>query len=286
MSGIFKGDSIYKSGGGGSGYKDGGELVDGDFIKVENNTISTYDNISRGTVNFYFEPKDGEILNSVIEMTTQVNATVNVYYINDLGLYVNIGNIGGNTVSSGNSYNINVNINSFSIQLVDNSNESESLLFEDNLYKTKSYNISGVKWIWTTEDIINKQHNNIYWYMSEARAAVFPNGFGLPTNDDCITFFNYVRNNISGWALNIKNPSSIWSPPGTGESGFSFNAVGVMVNNTYYQYPAGSQQGFWLKYQTGVYANTCRIPNDNGDPTYSNMGPDYRYCVRLLKKVQ
>lgn len=119
MSGIFKGDSIYKSGGGGGGggYKDGGELVDGDFIKVENNTISSYDNASRDPVNFYFEAADGDVLNSVVELTTAVNATVHVYTVDD-GLFIPIGNIGGNTVIAGEEYNIKVVGNSFSIEQV------------------------------------------------------------------------------------------------------------------------------------------------------------------------
>ena len=58
-------ETIYKYGGGG-GYKDGGELLDGDFIKVENNAASSYDNVSRDPINFYLETKEGEILNSIV----------------------------------------------------------------------------------------------------------------------------------------------------------------------------------------------------------------------------
>lgn len=115
MSGIFKGDSIYKSGGGGGGYKNGGQLVDGDFIKVENNTVSSYDNVSRDPVNFYFEVKDGEVLNSVVELTTAVNATINVYVLKN-GLYFLLGNIGGNTVNAGEDYKVNITGDSFDIE--------------------------------------------------------------------------------------------------------------------------------------------------------------------------
>lgn len=122
MSGIFKGDSIYKSGGGsGGGYKDGGELVDGDFIRVENNTISSYDNETRNSVNFYFEVKDGDILNSIIEFTTQVNASVNVYILKN-GFYFPLGNIGGNTVNAGDDYKINIIGDSYDVEEVNNSN--------------------------------------------------------------------------------------------------------------------------------------------------------------------
>lgn len=114
---IFKGNSIYKTGAGGGGYKDGGALVDGDFIEVKNNTVSSYDNVSRDPVNFYFEVKDGEILNSVVELTTAVNATINVYVVKD-GLYYLLGNVGGNTVNAGDDYKINITGDSYSIEQV------------------------------------------------------------------------------------------------------------------------------------------------------------------------
>ena len=106
--GIFKGDSIYKSGGGsgGGGYKDGGELEDARFIEVENNSISNYTNIDRNTVNFYLTPSDGEVINSVINFSTQVNATVNVYYESG-GIYYLLGVIGSNSVTANKIYIIN-----------------------------------------------------------------------------------------------------------------------------------------------------------------------------------
>lgn len=134
MSGIFKGDSIYKSGGSGGGYKDGGELVDADFIEVKNNTISTYDNESRDPVNFYFELKDGEILNSVIEFTTQVNATVNVLIVKN-GIYFLLGNIGGNTVIAGNVYTINIIGDSFVIDEVSDIPEPKYKKIDGKLYE-------------------------------------------------------------------------------------------------------------------------------------------------------
>lgn len=114
---IFKGDSIYKSGGGGGGYKDGGQLVDGNFIKVENNTVSSLDNVSRDPINLYFEPKDGEILNSVVELTTSVSATVNVYVVKN-GFYYLLGNVGGDSVTAGNDYKVNITGDSYSIETV------------------------------------------------------------------------------------------------------------------------------------------------------------------------
>lgn len=116
---IYNAPSIYKQGGGGGGYKDGGALVDGDFIKVENNAVSTYYNETRNDINYYFEVKDGEVINAVIELTTDVNATVHVYIVQN-ELYIPLGNVGGDTVSAGEDYKVNITGDSFSIEQVSN----------------------------------------------------------------------------------------------------------------------------------------------------------------------
>lgn len=125
MSGIFKGDSIYNNGGGGSGYKDGGELIDGDFIKVENNTISSYDNVSRDPINFYFEYEDGDILNAVINLNTAVNSTIKIYVLKN-GFYYPLSVNGSDTVSAGNEYQINIDIATYSICQIHQNNIAPS----------------------------------------------------------------------------------------------------------------------------------------------------------------
>lgn len=115
--GVFNGNSIYNYGGagGGGGYNDGGQIVDGDFMKIENNAVSTYNNVNRDTLNFYLEPSDGEILNDVVELTTAVNSTVNVYVLRN-GLYYLLGNIGGVTVEAGKEYKVNILGNSYDVE--------------------------------------------------------------------------------------------------------------------------------------------------------------------------
>lgn len=140
---IYKGPSIYKFGGGG-GFKNGGQLVDGDFIKVENNTISSYDNVSRDPLNFLLEVKDGEVLNSVVELTTAVNATVNVYVVKN-GFYYLLGNVGGNTVNAGEQYNLNVVGDSFALDQVTVTNtDPEYIELENSLYKLKK--VGSIYW--------------------------------------------------------------------------------------------------------------------------------------------
>lgn len=147
--GVFNGDSIYNNGnggGGGGGYKDGGQLVDGDFIKVENNTVSFYDNVSRDPINFYFEVEDGEVLNSVVEITTAVNATINVYVLKN-GFYYLLGNVGGNTVNAGDDYKLNITGDSYALEQVTPGGGSVPSLFEINgiIYQIKEFN--GYLWL-------------------------------------------------------------------------------------------------------------------------------------------
>lgn len=166
---INNGVSIYNFGGGGGGYKDGGQLVDGDFIYVKNNTVSYYDNVSRDPVNFYFDVKQGEIINSVIEFNTQVNSTVNIYVVNSYGELVPIGNIGGNNVTAGESYKITVIDNSFIIENVVapiTPDEPAAIIIDGKMYGCKK---AGNR-IWATENLAIETPNSI------------PNHFGLPGN--------------------------------------------------------------------------------------------------------
>lgn len=238
MSSIFNGDSIYKSGGGsgGGGYKDGGELVDADFIKVENNTVSYYDNVNRDPVNFYFEPKDGEILNSIIEMTTAVNSTVNVYILKN-GIYYSLGNIGSNTVNSGDDYKINITGDSFSIEQVSNSLEIAFVeIYGVNVPVKKIGNL-----YWTTQNVdipgSNKKFNygQSYYKRESFSQNVNINGFRIPNSSDTDALKLNGRNAIcsqSGWSSN----------QGTNTTGFnlypygSYNSSGTFQGYSYYGY--------------------------------------------------
>lgn len=225
MSGIFKGDSIYKSGGGGGGgYKDGGQLVDGDFIEVENNTVSSYDNVSRDPVNFYFEVKDGEILNSVVELTTAVNATVNVYILKN-GFYYLIGNVGGNTVNAGDDYKLNVVGNSFMLEVVTPSQSSpEYADINGELVPVKLY---GAK-LWTLVDYnkpmgidfgISQWGMNSRFYRAESIDTIranLPAGWDIPTRTDIDNLYS-----IYNTAEKLKSTSYWVNNPGDNSSGFN-----------------------------------------------------------------
>lgn len=261
MSGIFKGDSIYKSGGGGGGYKDGGQLVDGDFIKVENNTVSSYDNESRDPVNFYFEVKDGEVLNGIIEFTTEVNATVNVYVlINDV--YYLLGNVGGDSVTAGNDYKINITGDSYSIEQVSGGLEPKYISLMGTKYGiTKIGNL-----YWTTKNLeldltpygvkgdgfVNR--NGTYWYYTDGvtggvnmcniiNSIIKNSGFRVPFYEDTVNLQSSITDSydirsLSGWQDNLN-----------GNGATSFNA-----------YPYG-ELGYSGPYPPGYYSVTNQSKN-------------------------
>lgn len=110
-------ETIYNYGGGGGGLKYGGALADSDFIEFSNNTLSTFDNEGRQDINFYVIPKKDEVITSVIELTTDSNATVHVYKFDGF-MYLPFGYITNNTVSSGNKYKIEIIGDSFDVSLV------------------------------------------------------------------------------------------------------------------------------------------------------------------------
>ena len=113
---IYNAPSIYKQGGGGGGYADGGELIDSDFIKVENNTTYESTNNSRNQINFYFENESN--LNSIIDVTNNYNSTVDVYILEN-GIYTPIGVIGSNTLTSGKKYEIVITGLTFEIKEIE-----------------------------------------------------------------------------------------------------------------------------------------------------------------------
>lgn len=226
MSGIFKGDSIYKSGGGGGGYKDGGKLVDGDFIKVENNTVSSYDNVSRDPVNFYFEVNDGEILNSVVELTTAVNSTVYVYVVKN-GIYYLLGNVGGNTVNAGDDYKINVTGDSYSIEQVSGGLVPELAEILGTVYPISKMgstlwlkqNFSGV-----ITGVDYKNENGTFYYKSNSETIknLDIDGWHVPRYSD----YQYLQDHYT--ANQLKRP-------GTGYSSWDSRAVGN-AEITFYPY--------------------------------------------------
>ena len=252
MSGIFKGDSIYRSGGGGGGYKDGGALVDDDFIKVENNTISSYDNTARSDINYYFEVADGEILNAVIEVTNDVNATVHVYIYKN-GFYIPLGNIGGDTVTAGNDYKLNIIGDSFTIEEVYGGNASpEYVNLDGTIYVLTK--IGGL--IWTTKNLeLDVSYLGNYrcvkkggqwWYatasyndiVTEINNKYLSYGFRVPFYEDVQNLIASISNN----SYDIRSLTG-WEDNQNGNGNTKFNAIPYGECNGSDQYASIVNQG-------------------------------------------
>lgn len=292
---IFNGDSIYKSGGGsGGGYKDGGRIVDAELMKVENNAVSSYDNVSRDTINFYFEPAAGEILNSIIELTTAVNATVNIYVLRD-GFYYLLGNVGGDTVTAGNEYKVNVTGDSFSIEEV---SSAQSEIFIDVFGIITPVVKIGNKY-WTSENLYSvfgglniggpyQMTSPAAWWYQNNPGTYGHNGtkYNLYYN---VAAAKYIDDNIGGgWRVATKTDfqqmisyvgdlSKIFAN-GTNETGLSlvlcgnyaeqnyWNQVSTATSIRYKENAPYSYGGFISGDKTNVYYNSFTEDSGRGVP--------------------
>lgn len=271
MSGIFNGDSIYKSGGGGGGYKDGGQLIDGDFIKVENNTVSSYDNVSRDPVNFYFEYEDGDVLNSVINFSTQINSTVNVYIIKN-GIYYLLKIIGVNNVNIGN-YVINITGEVFSIDPVVGELDPEFIEL-DNYGVVPCIKVNNLLWLCQSLDTYCRTD------FAESIVSHLPTGWRLPTVSD----FDELQNYFGGIGVayeKLKSTSGWYAGNnGTNESRFNMYPNGFLSTaNTI----IGQSQTCYIMVQ---YTGSTRAMGLQYDglqltSTSSNIGGDVRAVFDL-----
>ena len=265
MSGIFKGDSIYKSGGGGGGYKDGGALVDGDFIRVENNSISTYENTTRSEINFYVELKQGDTLNTIIELTNNYNATVFFWVLNpETGILTPIGNIGGDTINSGEEYNIQATGNSYTVDQVStptpDPNYYVQMLYGAGCrfkkigdYFWQQYNnvgvIPGVRYI--------ARNNTVYYNAKDIflKNNHFDNGYELPNSTILQNLYTSLGKTYSnaGEVLKDVNGWKSSSYPGDNSAELNFQANGAIIAGSDFKL---TEWGMWI-YRSEVGSVQC-----------------------------
>lgn len=195
--GIFIGDSIYNNGGGG-GLKNGGELIDGDFIDVKNNTVSTYENTARNEINFVISDlAANDIINAVIEFVNTYNnsATINVYYVKD-NFYYPLGNVGGNTVAAGNDYSIQIIGDSFIINQVSSINNNPEYVIIDNKIIRASISAEGTRIfagpVSGSPNTGGEPYATYYWSDSNARNYVnsLHSNWRVLNNNDILDFKN------------------------------------------------------------------------------------------------
>lgn len=263
--------SIYNIGGGGGGYKDGGQIVDADLMEIKNNTVSSYDNISRDAINFYFDTAEGEIINSIVDLTTAVNSTINVYVLNN-GLYYRLGYIGSNTVNAGNDYKVTITANSYAVEQVSGYDPEGKIVIGSNTYGVAKVTGAGL-YIMTenlNEGIAESSRQTAYngddsyringygllydplgiWDTSGnikgSFAAMIPEGWRIPSIAD----YKKITDLLNGGSVNKIKSIDGWATPGTNELGTNF-------------LPSGRGQGkpanFWEKRGTVCYLLTSTI---------------------------
>ena len=265
---IYNAPSIYKQGGGGGGYADGGELIDSDFIKVENNTTYEYTNNSRNQINFYFENESN--LNSIIDVTNNYNSTVDVYILEN-GIYTPIGVIGSNTLTSGKKYEIVITGLTFEIKEI--TPPDVLSLYDFGLWGIKKIvQLGGL--IWTAENIDYNDRTTANSIVNSVS-----NGWRIPKNDDVNNLLNAVSNNYSSLcSLNGWNGS-----PGSNTSKYNAEPLGYFVKSANQYFNVGN--GAWiLKEYIGGNGSFCLTPNSL---VFDSVGYDdsVKISIRLCKDI-
>lgn len=282
--------TIYNFGGGsGGGYKDGGELIDGEFINVENMTFSTYDNTNRDKINFYFDPKSGEILDSVIQVKTAVNSVISVYvYDQNLGIYTPL-YYDTNTVSSGNTYNLTIIGNSFVISDPLNTSQNDyveeinGLLYKcvkigDKTFMAENYrgSISGATKYETNGDCFYTTNNATNWN--------FPNNWRLITQYD----INYFQSVLGfDYAPKLKSSNTNYSTWNSGAN----NSTGASIEpNGYYNILSSTVQDLGTYYRSiglsgsfPIQAQQYFLKDDSNTVGAGSVISTAAYTLRLIK---
>ena len=264
--GVFNGNSIYNDGGaGGGGYADGGELVDADFIKVDNNTLSKYNNISRNVINFYFE--DESILNALIEVYTLVNSTVNIYKkINNS--YYPLSIIGSNNINSNENYLITVSGNYFKIE---NATQQDEFIENINGQYIKCKKIGSL--YWTVEDY------GEWWSVSDAVNFNPVNGWRIPGQDDFEALIDTLGQALAGYKM---KSISGWNDGGNGDNSSGWNGLPVGLKDSSDQIVG---HGDLVYYRTNLYNGRYYGLNKSSTILDTYTQPNNKFRVRLCKDV-
>ena len=276
-------ETIYNyGGGGGRGYEDGGQIEDADVMELKNNTLSYYENISRDAINFYFEPSEDEILNSIVELTTAVNATVNVYVLRN-GLYYLLGNIGGNTVTAGNQYKIDITGNSYEINQI-NVNNQIFVNIEGNL--TRVVKIGNLYWtdnvIYAATDYVDKTNYGRkvrYYPWNEIRGS---SGFRVPSQNDINSLLSSINNDTD--KLKTDDPNA-WVTPGNDDLLFSAFPDSYLTSAKVYplNWPVGSYFAIWTSGEISESRSYYFGFNNGGSYSITSENKDSYLTLRLCK---
>lgn len=260
--GILNGDSIYNFGGG--GYNDGGNLTPSDYIEIENNSFYKLEGNNDADLNFVIDGESG-ILNSIVEISTNVDSTINVYVRRNGFLYI-LSSV-DNLIYTNKNYRLVISGDSYSLEEIVNILPTISKAEINGVY----YDVFqfGNKII--TQDLGS-------WFSGfeyESLLASLDGEWTYPTR----TFIDQIKydvgidamRSISGWN-NIQ---------GTNTSGLNFFPYGVDSYGTIYY--AGSESDFWSDPNNEYNRNYLGLWESS--IVYSTYSKDYKIRARLVKEL-
>lgn len=280
--GVFNGNSIYNEGAAGGGaLKNGGYLNDDSFIEFSNNTYSFYDNINdKISLNFLVEKGKDEILDSYLEITSSVSASINIYELID-GIVYKIGYADSNSISSGIS-KISIIGDSFSIDSINNKPEVEYVGIKNNLYGI--IKVNNLLWLtsnYKDDDFVHAIDGDTYYFEHESIKNANIDGWRLPTRNEFISL-------TESFGYNELKSTSGWKDGYNGDNASKFNAYPLGMYKKLYNDFANKTE--FAQFQ----GNISKL--DLGNTSFSigyndtqwNIGTgvdDFWEPVRLVKEV-
>lgn len=265
--GVFNGNSIYNDGavgGVGGGYNDGGDLTPADYIELENNSFYKLEGNDAANLNFVIDGESG-VLNSIVEISTNVDSTVSVYVRRNGLLYI-LSAI-DNLIYSNKSYRLVISGDSYTIEEIANVAPTISRAEINGVY----YDVFqfGNKII--TQDL-GAWFNG---YEFDSLLDSLNGEWTYPTKE----FLDQIVSDVGIEA--IKSTSGWNGTNGTNASGLNFYPYGVDVGGTIYE--AGDVSNIWSdsngetsrKY-IGIFDNMT---------VYSSYSKTNKTRARLVKEL-
>jgi len=265
--GVFKGNSIYNdgaAGGGGGGYNDGGELTPADYIELENNSFYKLEGNDAAYLNFVIDGESG-VLNSIVEISTNVDSTVNVYVRRNGLLYI-LSAI-ANLIYSNKSYRLVISGDSYTIEEIVN--------VAPTISKAE---INGVYYdVFQFGNKIITQDLGAWFsgYEFESLLDSLGGEWTYPTQ----YFINQIINDVG---IDAMRSTSGWNDTqGTNTSGLNFFPYGHEFYGTIYD--AGTESDFWSDPQNNLIRNYLGIWSST--TVYSSFSKDTKLRARLVKEL-
>lgn len=264
-SGIYNAPSIYESGaGGGGGYNDGGSLTPSDYIEIENNSFYKLEGNDATNLNFVIDGESG-VLNSIVEISTNVDSTVSVYVRRNGLLYI-LSAI-DNLIYSNKNYRLVISGDSYTLEEIVN--------VAPTISKAE---INGVYYdVFQFGNKIISQDLGAWFtaYEYESLLESLNGEWTCPTQ----SFINQIKNDVG---IDAMRSTSGWNnTQGTNTSGLNFFPYGVDSGGTIYD--AGKKSDFWGSPEGPDGRNYIGIYYNN--IIYSTFIKTNKIRARLVKEL-